>query len=99
LAANGSWIEANGVGGVVSFPGKLERAIFANLPGFIETGVDVEEAIAPEVVALAGFTRIRQAYGRSGADTVVDATGRIASATRIVEELRVTIRDRSAASA
>lgn len=61
-----SRIEADGVEDVVDLPGELESSEFTNLPVLCEPGVDVEEAVAAEVVALTGFTRIRKPHRRAG---------------------------------
>ena len=50
--ADGGGVEADGVGDVVDFPRELESSEFAQFPALVDAGVDVEVAVAAEVVAL-----------------------------------------------
>src|ERR1035437_9402193 len=81
---DGGGIEAHGVGDVVDLPCKLQAAEVAELPVLGHTGVDVEVAIATEVIPLTRLTGVGQADRPAGSNASVDGGG-------VVEELRVSV--------
>src|SRR5258708_34928940 len=72
------------IGDVVDLPGELQVSIVAKAPCLSESGVQVEDAFAAEVVALAVLAGIREPDGSTGAEALVDGA-------RVVKELRGTV--------
>jgi len=61
LGCDRLWVEPNGIGDVVNLPGKVELAEITGVPSLGEAGVEVEVAVAAEVIALTGFAGVGEA--------------------------------------
>src|ERR1700691_121185 len=94
-------IEAGGVGGVIGLPREFQIAIFPDPPVFGYPRIDIEVAIATEVVAFARLTWIGQTNVTGGtclAGTELATTvGAGVDGVGIIEELRVAGRVKVAA--
>src|ERR1700761_3681890 len=61
-------VEADAVGDVEDFPGKMEEHAVVHMDHLVQTGVDVKVTVATELVALTCFAWVRftQSSGGSG---------------------------------
>jgi hypothetical protein len=55
LGVDGRWVKSYRIGGVVSFPRKLGRSVFTQLPGLGKPSIEIKIAITAEPIAFVGF--------------------------------------------